>query len=150
MYKQMIEAAKAKGITTEKMMWESIEEMEELLCSMKKEHPEKYWKFIRKQHGVLYNNHYTEEFAMHDVEQMKPIGMYWTMKQVEEATKGMLFPSGTTLCDRFVAMNAFKNDLNGDLTDEQIIKAAYKFWFCDKDWRGKGKVWEYMNLNYSL
>ena len=149
-YKEMIEEAKAKGLTTEKMMWESVDDLDGLLCSLKKEHPKEYWAFMRKQHGVLYGNHYTEEFAMWDVEQMKPLGMYWTKQQIEEATKGMIFPSGTTLCDKFVAFNAFANDLKPVLTDEQILKAAHAFWFEDKDWKGKGKVWEYMLLAHSV
>ena len=149
-YKRMIEEAKAKGLTSEKMMWMSIEDIDEMLCVMKKEHPKEYWAFMRKQHGIIYGGHYTEDFAMWDVENMKPLGMYWTKQQIEEATKGMSFPSGTTLCDRFVAFNAFANDLKGVLTDEQILKAAYAFWFDDKDWKGKGKIWEYMALNYSL
>lgn len=150
MYKKMIEEAKAKGLTTEKMMWQSVDDVEEMLCTIKQEHPDKYWTFIRKMHGVLYSNHYTEEFAMHDVEQMKPLGMYWSKTQVEEATKGMTFPAGTTPCDKFVAFNAFANDLKPDLPDEEILKAAYAFWFADKDWKGKNKIWEYMMLNYTM
>lgn len=149
-YKEMIEDAKAKGLTSEKVMWASVDDMDEMLCVMKKEHPTEYWKFMRKQHGLLYGNHYTDEFAMWDVEQMKPLGMYWTKAQVEEATRGMSFPSGTTLCDKFVAFNAAANDLNGVLKDEEIIKVAYAFWFADKDWKGKGKIWEYMMLNHSF
>ena len=149
-YKEMIEDAKAKGLTSEKVMWASVDDMDEMLCVMKKEHPTDYWKFMRKQHGLLYGNHYTDEFAMWDVENMKPIGMYWTKQQVEDATRGMSFPSGTTACDKFVAFNAFANDFNGVLTDEQILKAAYAFWFSDKDWKGKGKIWEYMMLNHSF
>jgi hypothetical protein len=150
MYKKMIEDAQAKGLGSEKIMWQSVGEIDDILCVMKKEHPEKYWSFVRKQHGLLYNNHYTEDFAMWDVEQMKPLGMYWTKQQIEEATKGMQFPSGTTLCDKFVAFNAFKNDLNGVLTDEQILKTAHAFWFDDKDWKGKNKIWEYMCLAHSM
>lgn len=150
MYKKMIEDAKAKGLTSDKAMWESIDELDEMLCVIKKEHPDKYWKFIRKQHGIMYNNHYDEEFARWDIEQMKPLGMYWSKSQVEEATKGMVFPNGTTPCDKWVAFNAFANDLKPELTDEQILKAAYKFWFKDEDWKGKNKIWEYTCLNYSL
>ena len=146
----MIEDAKAKGITTEKMMWQSVDDLDELLCMMKKEHPKEYWRFMRKQHGILYGNHYTDEFAMWDVEQMKPHGMYWTKAQVEEATKNMSFPSGTTPCDKFVAFNAFANDLGGIIKDEDILKAAHAFWFADKDWTGKNKIWEYMCLAHSL
>ena len=102
MYKKMIEDAKAKGLTSDKAMWESIDELDDMLCVMKKEHPDKYWKLIRKQHGIMYNNHYTEDFAMWDVEQLrytnkkgeKKEGAYWSVEQVEEASKGFIFPNG--------------------------------------------------------
>ena len=35
-YKEMLEEAKAKGLTSEAKMWESIEEVEELLEEVKK------------------------------------------------------------------------------------------------------------------
>lgn len=145
----MLEDAKLKGITSEKLMWESVDDLEDMLCIMKKEHPEKYWAFIRRQHGLMYNNHYTEDFAMWDVEQMKPLGMYWTKQQVEEVTKGMVFPNGTTPCDKWVSFNAFANDLHGVIPDDQIIKAAHAFWFADKDFGKEGKIWRYMCMVYS-
>jgi hypothetical protein len=147
MYKKMIEEAQAKGLGSEKVMWQSVGEIDDMLCVMKKEHPEMYWKFVRKQHGLLYNNHYTEEFARWDVEHMKPLGMFWTPVQIEDATKGMPFPTGTTLWDKFVAFNAFKNDLNGVIPDEHILKAAHAFWFADKDFEGEGKIWRYMCMS---
>lgn len=150
MYKKMIEEAKSKGLTSEKIMWQSVDDIDDILCVMKKEHPEMYWEFIRKQHGLLYGNHYTEDFAIWDVEQMKPLGMYWSKAQIEEATKGMTFPSGTTIWDKVVAFNSFANDLKSVLTDEQIIKAAHAFWFDDKDFQTNGKVWLYMNMVHSV
>lgn len=142
-YKEMIEEAQRKGVTSDKIMWQSVDDLDDMLCELKRDHPEKYWKFIRKQHGIMYNNHYNEEFARWDVEHMKPLGMYWTPIQVEDATKGMPFPQGTTLWDKFVGFNAFANDLHGVIPDEQIIKAAHAFWFADKDWPGEGKIWKY-------
>lgn len=146
----MLEDAKSKGLTSEKTMYQSIDAIDDLLVVMEKEHPKEYWNFMRNQHGLFYNSHYCEKFARWDVEQMKPLGMYWTPQQIEDATKGISFPNGTTLWDKFVAYNAFKNDLNDVLKDEEILKVAYAFWFADKDWHGKGKVWEYMALNYSM
>lgn len=36
------------------------------------------------------------------------------------------------------------------LTDEDIIEAAYAFWFDDEDWMpGDNKIWSYMCLKYS-
>lgn len=149
-YKEMLEEAKAKGLTSEAKMWESIEEVEELLEEVKKENPKMFWKFLRKQHGLLHDNHYDEMFAKWDVENMQPLGEYWSMKQVEEATKGMTFPDKVTLCDKFVALNAFANDLHDVIPDDMIIKAAHAFWFADKDWGSKGKIWEYMKLANKL
>ena len=97
---------------------------------------------------ALSGGHYDEEFARHDISKMLPRGEYWSLKQVEDATKGMSFPQGTTPCDKWVAFNAFANDLDGVLSDEDIIKVAYAFWFADKDWVGKwGKIWTYMCSN---
>ena len=143
-YKDMLHEAKAKGLTNESKMWESIEDMGELLEELKESNPDKYWKFMRKTHGLLHNNHYNEAFAKWDVEQLEPVGEYWSMKQIEDATKGMTFPQGTTLCDRYVAFNAFANDMHGVLPDDLILKSAYAFFFADKDWNGEGKIWKYM------
>lgn len=144
----MIEEAQAKGLGSEKIMWQSVGDIDELLCVIKKEHPDMYWKFIRKQHGLLYNGHYDEKFARWDVGQMKPLGEYWTMKQVEEALKGTPLPSGITMYDAYVGLNAFKNDLKDTLSDDLIIKSAVKFWFKDEDYTGTDKVWRYMCMKY--
>ena len=149
----MIEDAKAMGLTSEKMMWESTDEVEDMLCALKKEHPDKYWKFIRKTHGILFKGHYTEEFAMHDVQHMEPIGMYWPVSVVEEATKNIQFPAGVNKWDKFVAVHIFKNDLAEVAKDEEIIKLAVEFFFRDKDWMNSegnyDKVWRYMACAYA-
>ena len=41
----MIQEAKSKGLTTEAMMWDSVEDVEKKLCKMKEEHPKEYWAF---------------------------------------------------------------------------------------------------------
>ena len=157
-YRKMIEEAKAKGLTSERIMYQSVDDIDDMLCVMKKEHPDMYWSFIRKQHSVLYGNHYTEEFALWDVSQLrytnkkgeKKEGGYWTMEQVEQATKGMSFPTGVTKWDKYVAANASYADFCKRFDDAQILDIMYLFFFADEDWKGKGKIWEYMNLNYSL
>lgn len=150
-YSEMILEAKAKGLTSEQVMWESVEDMEKLLCKMKEEHPKEYWMFLRKQHGRLFKNHYTEEFAEHDVNKMewtdkeghKRKGGYWSKAQVSDATKSVSFPVGTTECDKYVAYNATYADLCKVLDEEHIIKVAYDLWFADED-APKGKIWIYM------
>lgn len=154
-YKDMIEEAKAKGLTSERTMWESVEALEEMLCLMKREHPEMFWKFMREQHGLMWKNHYSEDFAEHDVKHLKwkdkegheHEGEYWTMEQVKEATKSMTFPQGTNDCDKWVAFNVMYSDLHEDFTDAEILKIAYKFFFTDYDfdYTKGGKIWKYVS-----
>lgn len=55
----------------------------------------------------------------------------------------MTFPNGTTEWDKYVAFNSFYSDLCLVFSTEEIIKAAYRFFFQDED-AGAGKVWNYM------
>lgn len=159
MYKKMMEDAQARGLTSEKMMWESVEDVEDMLCALKKEHPGKYWKFIRKTHGLLFKGHYTEEFARYDVGQIhytnrkgeKREGEYWSVEQVREAMKQFPIPAGVNEWDLYVAANILHSDLCRDLDDEQVLKSVYSFFFKDEDWSADGsttKVWEYMCCKY--
>ena len=137
---------KGKG---EDVMWKSIKAVSDYLEPMKEVHKEKYWTLIRKVYGEMSGGHYDEEFAEYDVAEMLPLGEYWSKKQIDEATKGMTFAPGVTLCDKYVAFNAFANDLKGALPDDEILKGAYAFWFADKDWGGNDKIWRYMMCKYS-
>lgn len=160
MYRKMMEDAKAKGLTSEKIMWESIDEVQDMLCALKMEHPDKYWKFIRKTHGTLFKGHYTEEFARHDVKQIqytnkkgeKKEGEYWSVEQVKDAMKQFPMPSGVNEWDMYVAANVLRADLCKDMDDEMILKATYSFFFKDEDWSSEGsstKVWSYMCCKYN-
>jgi hypothetical protein len=156
-YKEMLEDAKAKGLTSEKVMWESIEDMDDMLCMMKHEHPKEYWALMRRMHGRLYKHHYDEEFARHDVGNLswtdkqgaKHTGEHWSPTQVEEATRGKSFPAGTTMWDKWVAYNALYADLCKEFSDEEILRAAYQFWFADEDFGSEGKVWRYFCMKNS-
>ena len=149
----MVDHAKKAGVTNEKTMWESIDSFSELLEELKESHPQMYWDFMRKQHGIMFHGHYDEAFAMWDVSQMhytdkngvKHYGAYWTVDQIESATQGMKFPQGTTKWDRFVAFNAAKNDWGKTFDDADILKIGYLFYFDDEDWGSDTKVWEYMD-----
>lgn len=134
-----------KGASTEKMK-ELTMLLSDFVAPMKKTHKEKYWGLMRDVFGLLNDYHYDEKFATHDVEKMLPIGEHWSVKQIEDATKSMTFPSGTTPYDKYVAFNAFANDFSGVMGDEEIIKAAYAFWFNDKDYKGRNKIWCYMRM----
>ena len=69
----------------------------------------------------------------------------WTDKMIEEATKGLAFPEGTTIWDKYVAYNSFYADTCSVLSDGDILKAAYEFYFNDEDYKLEGsKIWHYM------
>jgi hypothetical protein len=154
-YSEMLEEAKNAGLTNEKIMWKSIAGVSEMLQLVKRDHPEMYWEFMREQHGILYGNHYNESFAIHDVSMIrytdrmgkKCEGPYWTLEQIESAAKGMAYPAGTTKWDKYVAFNGFYADTCTVLEEEQIIKAAHKFYFMDED-APQGKIWLYMEAMY--
>ncbi|MBQ2045772.1 MAG: hypothetical protein II260_01115 [Muribaculaceae bacterium] len=145
LYEMVEKYGKGKG---EAVMWESTKAISEYLEPMAHSNKKEYWVLMRQVFGIINKGHYNEEFAMHDVAEMQPLGEYWSMKQIEEATKGMAFHQDVTLCDKYVAFNAFANDLNGTLADDLILKSAYAFWFADKDWHGEDKIWKYMCLSH--
>lgn len=150
-FKNMIENAQRDGLVNENTMWKSVERMNDILCLLKREHPEKYWEFMREQHGIMYHDHYDESFAMYDISNiryvdehgMKHTGAHWTCEQIETATKNMSFPSGTNKWDKFVAFNSFYADTCKVLDEESIIEAAHVFYFADED-APSCKIWKYM------
>lgn len=155
-YREMIENAKAHGLTNEHIMWESIEDVEGVMDLIKEQHPKEYWHFMRKQHGRLHKGHYDEDFAKFDVSKLrwtdkqgtKHEGAYWTCQQIEEATKGMSFSADVNKWDKFVAFNAMKADLAHVFDDSEILKAAHAFWFADEDWEGHDKIWRYFCMKW--
>lgn len=73
-YREMVDHAKKAGVTNEQTMWESIDSFSELLEELKESHPQMYWDFMRKQHGIMFHNHYDEAFAVYDVSKMSYTG----------------------------------------------------------------------------
>ncbi|WP_288323963.1 hypothetical protein [uncultured Phocaeicola sp.] len=154
-YKDMIRDAKANGVASDKAMWQSVDTLSDMLCILRDEHPDEYWHFMRKQHSILYGNHYDRNFAEMDVEGIrytgpsgeKRTGAHWTADQIEEAARGMSFPSGTTKWDKYVAFNSFYADMCMVCDDAQILKGAHRFYFADED-APQGKIWVYMAAMY--
>ena len=152
-YRHMVDQARKAGVTNEKTMWESIDSFSELLEELEHSHPELYWEFIRKQHGIMYHGHYDEAFAMYDVSQIKYTnksgekkqGAYWTVDQIESATAGMKFSPGVNKYDKYVGFNLIASDLCKEMDESSILKAAYLFFFADEDWEGDDKVWTYVS-----
>ncbi len=150
-YKKMLLDAKEAGVSTERVMFQSIDSLNEMLCKLREEHPDMYMKFLRDQQGIMYNNHYDKTFAEWDVEHIrytdkegkKCEGAHWTMEQLETATKGLPFPTGTTKWDKYVAFNVWYSDLCKDLEAPAIIKTCHSFFFADED-APSGKIFLYM------
>ncbi len=150
-YKKMILDAKEAGVSTERVMIQSIDGLNEMLCKLREEHPDMYMKFLRDQQGIMYNNHYDKAFAEWDVEHIrytdkegrKCEGAHWTLEQVETATKGLAFPTGTTKWDKYVAFNVWYSDLCKDIDEATILKTCHSFFFADED-APSGKIFLYM------
>lgn len=66
-YIQLIEQARTTGVANESKMNVAIAQMSCDLESVKNEKPNLFWKIMRHQHAVLYDRHYSEKFANHDV-----------------------------------------------------------------------------------
>jgi hypothetical protein len=156
-YKEMLEAAKQKGVAGEKVMWQSVDDIDNLLCVIKKHDEQAYWDFIMATYGTLYNNHFaTEDFAAWFVEQMHSTqkdgkelkGQYWSCQQVQDAVKQMSLtvPSDVTKYDLWVAMNAAKHDFGRKFTDEEVLKIGWLFYFDDEDFKTHDKVFRYMEM----
>lgn len=163
-YHKMLKHYKEKGLFSEAKMWESVENLDEILDSWKEDNPEMFWAFMRKQHEIFCGHHFNEKFALWQVEQMYHKtadgkvckGQHWTPEDAEEVyTKyKSKLPASTTVWDVYVAVNAnyhdrydlFK-DWNPDDCEKMVIEDAIKFYFLDCDWKSEGKVWDYMNAN---
>lgn len=152
-YRQMIETARTSGRANEAAMWASIEAVDEMTEELREKDPEKFWCLMRRTHRALYGSHYDEQFAQYDISKMHSTdaqgrttaGPHWTREQVAQAWQGKNFPSGTTDCDKWVAANAIWHDMHKHFDDNQVLQIAFLFFFADEDYKGEGKVWEYMN-----
>ena len=153
-YDSMLEEAKSAGVLNEQKMFTSACMAAKYMKMAQNGELSKegYWKFMREQHELFYGPHYNEDFAMYDVAGISYLsksgdrrtGAHWTKDDIESATKGMSFSSGTTIWDKYVAFNAFYSDMCQLFEDDMILKAAYKFFFQDED-AAQGKIWKYMH-----
>ena len=164
-YIQLIDQARAHGVATEKKMMEAMEQLSCDLASLEETNPELYWCILRHQHAVFYDRHYSEKMANHDVchlvyskkgpnGELVGTGAHWTKSQIANATKGMKFREKVNDWDKYVAFNAMYADLCSDMTEDEIIKAAYLFYFQDADWQPKEddctKIWDYMSAHATM
>lgn len=165
-YRSMVEQAKKAGVTNEKTMWESIESFSELLEELKESHPDLYWDFMRKQHGIMYNGHYDEAFAMWQIEQMyykdktgeKHHSPRWSRQQYKIAydmNKLRLRNQAINMWDFAVALEMIASDnhclyktwwpdINDVELDKKFIDAAVNY-LNDDDDLDEGKIWDRFN-----
>lgn len=163
-YIQIIEQARNTGVADEKKMYAAIEQMSCDLENIKSEHPDIYWRIMRHQHAVIYDRHYSEKFANHDVNNLEYgepddegmptlFGPHWSCSQIVSATKDLKFHPKINNWDKYVAFNAMYADLCTDMSEEEIIKAAYLFYFRDADWQTNDdctKIWDYMTIHSTM
>ena len=150
-YRTIIENARNKGVTSEKVMWSSIARIDGVLDTIKDEHPDLYWNLLRDTHEELYGPHYDKEFAEYGVNSMHCTdkdgklrhGAFWTLDEILAATKNKTFPAETTNWDKYVAYNACANDFGKAFEDEDVLEIAYMFFFDDED-APSGKIWKYI------
>lgn len=152
-YKEMVEHAVKNG-ADESRMWKAVDVVDSMLCKIKHEHPEEYSKYMRKLTEAMNGCHYNEELAREDVNKMfhtdsknvKHYGQHWGAADIETATEGLPFPSGTTLWDKYVAYNAAWHDFTNEFDDGQVLSIAYLLFFKDEDFMSGGKIWKYMSI----
>lgn len=161
-YLDLLKQARAHGVTSEKKMWASIEALSNDLAPIEAVHPHVYWKIMRNQHAILYDRHYSEKFANHDVNHLHYLnregvecdGPHWSRAEVVAATNGMKFHPKVNDWDKYVAFNSMYADLCAEMTDEEILKAAYLFYFNDKDWQPEEddctKIWDYTSAHATM
>lgn len=166
-YLDLLKQAKAHGVTSEKKMWASIEALSNDLAVLKADgvttpSSALYWRIMRNQHAIMYDRHYSEKFANHDVNQLQYIdpkgeertGPHWSKAEVVAATNGMKFHSKVNDWDKYVAFNSMYADLCAEMTDEEILKTAYLFYFNDKDWQPNEddctKIWDQISAHATM
>lgn len=146
---EMIKKHSASG--GEEAMWKSVEAFSKYAERTKDEAPDAYTKLKKCIHEEMCGPHYDEDFATEDVEGIAytdatgkaHIGAHWTKDEVCDAWATRTFDESVTCWDKWVAANAMYADLCKAFKEDEVLEAAYLFFFADEDYEGTGKVWEY-------
>lgn len=108
---------------------------------MKEEHPEMYKEYKLCLYEMAMGKKLSEEMATKWVQNMEPVGMYWTIDETTQAMQSLGY--NLDKIDFFVTSNMMKNDYH-DLVrddDELALKMA-KDWLEDTD-AVDNKLYEY-------
>lgn len=159
-FKEMIESYQKQGLGSEKVMWQSIGVIDEMILSHIKEHePEFYWDFMREIHELYLGGHYNEEFGKWEVSQMHHKGTdgkiykgeHWTVEQVSEVYEKYKskLKKEDTVWDVYVAVHSYWHDncvkykeWFGEDYEAKIIEGCLNYFFLDED-APSGKIWFY-------
>lgn len=164
-YINTIKEYKKEGILLdETKMWNSLHNLEEILCDAEKHQKDKFWKVMRELHEDFKGCHFNEVYAKYEVSEMYHTGLDGRMykgekfdmykaEEVHSKYRGVI-KSSDTIHDVYVAINAqyhdyfpiFKTWFQGEeesVLHHKIIEAAISFWFRDEDYLEGGKIWKY-------
>jgi len=114
--------------------------LSDVIYIMKDEHYDMYRKYKNKLKGMAYNYQIDKELAKEIVEDMKPLGEYWSMETVFNAIGN----DNHRIEDMYVVMNSLVNDYNMTISPDDVetyIKMAHN-WIDDIDGK-ENKIWKY-------
>ena len=112
----------------------------DLLYEVKETNYDEFKKYKTKIKGMAYDYKIDEELAHEIVEDMKPLGEYWS----KETVASVIGNDNHRLEDMYVVMNSLVNDYQSVVSPEEVetyIKMAHA-WLDDVDGK-QNKVWWY-------
>ncbi len=137
----------------EKQMWDAVAKVDAFLEKVAEKQPDLVRKFKEEQYEAMNGKHINEWLAKRLVSDMfhtAPNGKIVAGEAVTvEQSQSLLYDmdedkKSDCKWDAYVAANAFAHDLaDTGISQEQIHKAARKFWFHDEDMPEGNKVYWY-------
>lgn len=108
-------------------------------------------------HGHFDHNHAIEEVSnmYHYEDGKKYVGEKYDIAKAQEVMHKYkeLLPASATVCDLYVAINAQYHDYAPlfkswyrEGVEHKIIESAIIFWFCDVDYVGEAKIYDYFHM----
>ena len=112
----------------------------EIIYDTKESHPDIYKKYKKKLIGMAYNYEIDKELAHEIVEDMKPLGEYWSMDTIAS----VIGNDTHRIEDMYVVMNSLVNDYQNVVNPddaETYVKMTHA-WLDDVDAK-EHKLWKY-------
>ncbi|MBQ0159891.1 MAG: hypothetical protein KBT28_04625 [Bacteroidales bacterium] len=148
-YLELVRNAPKKS---EAIMWQSVENVSELVELVNKVAPDIAKDFLRHEYEMMYGPHFSEQMAKDEVEGMHHyandgthvVGEVISYDEAVEMVSDM--PNSEEVAwDAYVGANGFAHDLARSCTDKAVLLSmAKEFWFHDDDFPADtSKVWWY-------